>query len=46
MHDGDRRRAENQHRTHELAKSQVVETMRRLQGLLDAISESTATPSA
>ena len=44
--DADRLRAENQRLTRELAKSQaVVEIMGKLQGLLDAISESTATPS-
>jgi len=44
--DGDRLRAENQRLTRELAKSQaVVEIMGKLQGLLDATSESTATPS-
>jgi transposase len=43
--DADRLRAENQRLTRELAKSQaVVEIMGKLQGLLDAISESTATP--
>jgi len=44
--EGDRLRAENQRLTRELAKSQaVVEIMGKLQGLLDATSESTATPS-
>jgi len=44
--DADRLRAENQRLTRELAKSQaVVEIMGKLQGLLDATSESTATPS-
>ncbi len=44
--DGDPLRAENQRLTRELAKSQaVVEIMGKLQGLLDAISESTARPS-
>jgi len=39
-------RAENRRLTRELAKSQaVVEIMGKLQGLLDATSESTATPS-
>jgi len=43
--EGDRLRAENQRLTRELAKSQaVVEIMGKLQGLLDTISESTATP--
>ncbi len=45
--EGDRLRAENQRLTRELAKSQaVVEIMGKLQGLLDATSESTATPRA
>lgn len=40
-----RLRAENQRLARELAKSQaVVEIMGKLQGLLDAISESTGTP--
>ncbi len=44
--EGDRMRAENQRLTRELAKTQaVVEIMGKLQGLLDAIYESTATPS-
>ncbi len=44
--EGERLRAENQRLTRELAKSQaVVEIMGKLHGLLDAISESTATPS-
>jgi len=43
--DAARLRAENQRLTRELAKSQaVVEIMGKLQGLLDTISESTATP--
>ena len=44
--ESDRLRAENQRLTRELAKSQaVVEIMSKLQGLLEAISESTGTPS-
>ena len=43
--ESDRLRSENQRLTRELAKSQaVVEIMGKLQGLLEAISESTATP--
>ncbi len=43
--DPGRLRAENQRLTRELAKSRaVVEIMGKLQGLLDAISESTDTP--
>ena len=43
--EGARLRVENQRLTRELAKSQaVVEIMGKLQGLLEAISESTATP--
>jgi transposase len=45
--ESDRLRAENQRLTRELAKSQaVVEIMSKLQGLLEAISESTGTPSS
>lgn len=43
--EGDWLRVENRRLTRELAKSQaVVEIMGKLQGLLEAISESTATP--
>ena len=43
--DPGRLRAENQRLTRELARSQaVVEIMGKLQGLLEAISESTGTP--
>jgi hypothetical protein len=43
--EADRLRAENARLTRELAKSQaVVEIMGKLQGLLEAISESTETP--
>jgi transposase-like protein len=43
--EADRLRVENQRLTRELAKSQaVVEIMGKLQGLLEAISESTDTP--
>ena len=43
--DADRLRSENARLTRELAKSQaVVEIMGKLQGLLEAISESTDTP--
>ena len=45
--EADRSRAENARLTRELAKSQaVVEIMGKLQGLLEAISESTDTPSS
>ncbi|MEP7178853.1 MAG: hypothetical protein ABI775_07185 [Pseudonocardiales bacterium] len=45
--DPGRLRAENERLTRELAKSQaVVEIMGKLQGLLEAISESTGTPAS
>ena len=45
--DAERLRAENARLTRELAKSQaVVEIMGKLQGLLEAISESTDTPAS
>ena len=46
-HETDRLRIENQRLIGELAKSQaVVEIMGKLQGLLEAISESTGTPTS